>query len=1019
MTLGEWVGRNRTAIFGVTSLLAVAGGVAAARMPVAIFPDVTFHRVTVIARTTPLPVEHTVTVLTQPLETAAAAVLGVESIRSMTTRGAAQLDLLFTPDTNMITALQMVQAGVEQARSELPPDSAVETRLLDTSAFPIINVAVSSSVHGVADLSDLARYEIAPQLRAIAGVYRVDLQGAKVREYALVVDPAALAAHHLDLAAVATAVRGATVVGAAGQARDGHQLALAVVRGAASEPSALRDIVVAQDGSTPVTLAAVAHVEPSVREDFVRTVADGETAVLLGVSIQPGADAVAISNQLSRQLDALAGAYPEFRFGLVYDQAGLVRSVIANVQEAIAVGVLLAVATLYLFTADLRATAAAAAVIPATLLIACLVLHTLGMSFNLMTLGGIAAGVGLILDDAIVVIENVHRHVAGRQRGDIAVALNEIARALMGSTLTPVAVLLPLALLSGVAGAFFRPLAVAMSVALLISLGLALTFTPALSFAVESQRRRPARRGPGDRAAAWLASLYGRGLTWSLRHSWIVAIAGAAFVLLAVIAYRHVDSGFVPVLDEGAFVLDYWAPPGAALEDTQLMLTAVDDILRQTPDVAGFSRRTGAEMGFFVTETNRGDYAVRLRSGPRRHIESVIEDVRRQIDARVPGLRVEFVQVLQDMIGDLSGNPEPIEVKLFGSDAEVLRPLAERAEQLISAVPGIVDPFNGITEVGPTYEVDVDARRGALVGQDASAVQQWLETAIAGRVVGQVLEADRAIPLRLRYPAVFHERMDAVDDVNLATTQGGPAPLPALARIRRGAPAVQRQRENMRPLVRVTARVEGRELGAAMHDVQRALTDLPLPPGVTLAYGGLYASQQRAFAELLLLAAAAIACVGALLLIEFGSVPATIAILLASSLALTGSLAALWCTHTALNVSSIVGMIMVVGIAAKNGILLLDRAVGVRARTDDLDAALVEAGVVRLRPILMTTLAALAGLAPLAIGVGAGSEMQQPLAIAVLGGVSLSMLSSLFGVPLLYKLMARPRRPRSYAAAGR
>ena len=1019
MTVGDLVGRNRTAIFGITALLAVAGGMAASRMPVAIFPEVTFHRITMIARTAPLPVEHTVTVLTQPLETAAAGVLGVETIRSMTTRGAAQLDLIFTGDTDMVSALQLVQAAVEQARPELPPESAIEARPLDTSAFPIINVAISSPARSLADVSELARYEIAPQLRTIAGVYRVDLQGAKVREYALIVDPAALAAHHLDLAAIATAVRGATVVGAAGQARDGHQLALAVVRGPASDPSGLLDVVLAQDGSTPVTLAAVAHVEPSVRDDFVRTVADGQAAVLLGVSMQPGGDAVAISNQVSERLGALEQAHPQYRFSVVYDQAGLVRRVIANVQEAIAIGVLLAVATLYLFTADLRATAAAAAVIPATVLISCLVLRALGMSFNLMTLGGIAAGIGLILDDAIVVIENVHRHVLRDERIDVAVALNEITRALVGSTLTPVAVLLPLALLSGVAGAFFRPLAVTMSVALLISLGLALTFTPALASAVESQRRRPARSGPGDRLVAWLGRLYGRALTWSLRHRWTVPVVGGACLLLAAIAYRHVDSGFVPVMDEGAFVLDYWAPPGAALEDTEQLLEVVDNILRQTPEVAGFSRRTGAEMGFFVTETNRGDYAVRLQSASRRGIASVMDDVRRDIDARVPGLRVEFIQVLQDMIGDLSGNPEPIEVKLFGPDPEVLRPVAERAEQLIGAVPGIVDQFSGITEVGPTYEVDVDPRRAALAGRDASAVQQWLETAVAGRVVGQVLEGDRAIPLRLRYPAAFHDRMDAVDEVVLVGAQGSPAPLRSLARLRRGPVAVQRQREDMRTLVRVTARVEDRDLGSAMHDVQRALADLPLPAAVTLAYGGLYASQQRAFAELVLLAAAAIACVGALLLLEFGSLAATIAILIASSLALAGSLAALWCTTTALNVSSIVGMIMVVGIAAKNGILLLDRAARGQMRSDDLDAALVEAGTVRLRPILMTTFAALAGLAPLAVGLGAGGEMQQPLAIAVLGGVSLSMLCSLFGVPLLYKLMARRSRPRSYATPGR
>ena len=1016
MTLGDLVARNRAAIFGITAFLAIGGAIAAAHMPVAIFPEVTFHRITMIARTAPLPVEHTVSVLTQPLETAAAGVLGVESIRSTTTRGSAQLDLIFSGQTNMVTALQMVQAAVEQVRPELPADSAVETRPLDTSAFPIIQIAVTSTQRPLGDVSDVARYEVAPQLRTIAGVYRVDLQGAKVREYTLVVDPDALTAHRLDLAAVESAVRSASLVAAAGQVRDGHQLALAIVRGAATEAPHLLDVVVGQDGSTPVTLAAIAHVEPSLREDFVRTVADGQPAVLLGVSMQPGGDAVAISRQLSERLRALAQTHPQYRLTIAYDQAELVQSVIANVQEAIALGVLLAVATLFIFTGDWRATGAAAAVIPATVLITCLATHGLGMSFNLMTLGAIAAGIGLILDDAIVVIENVHRHAMRTQPIDVAAALNEITRALVGSTLTPVAVLLPLALLGGVAGAFFRPLALTMSIALLISLVLALSFTPALATAVETRRTRPGRGGLGDRFVVWSVSLYRRALSWSLARVWIAPVGVALLLLLAVVAYRHVDSGFVPVMDEGAFVLDYWAPPGAALQDTEQMLKEVDDILRHTPEVSGFSRRTGAEMGFFVTETNRGDYAVRLSGPGRRRIDSVIEDVRGQIAARLPGLRVEFIQVLQDMIGDLSGNPEPIEIKVFGPDAQVLRPVAEHIEALISAIPGVVDSFNGITEVGPSYDVDVEPRRVAFIGRAADSVQQWLEAAVAGRVVGQVLENDRAIPVRLRYPPAFHDRIDALDAITLVTAQGGPAPLPSLARVRQRPPAVERQREDMRTLVRVTARVEGRDLGSAMQQVQQALVGVALPAGVTVAYGGLYASQQHAFVELAQLGAAAVACVGALLLLEFGTFTAAAVILATSSLALAGALAALWLTGTALNVSSIVGMIMVVGIVAKNGILLLDRTERDHAHGDDLDAALVEAGAVRLRPILMTTLAALAGLAPLAVGVGAGGEMQQPLAIAVLGGVSLSMVCSLFGVPVLYKLM-KPRQ--SHAGLGR
>ncbi|MBX3027965.1 efflux RND transporter permease subunit [bacterium] len=1021
MTLGELVGRNRTAILGLTALLTVAGAIAAWAMPVAIFPEVAFHRITLIARAGDLPVAQTVTALTKPLENAVTTVPRVRTIRSLTTRGGSQLDLVFEWGSDMAGALQAVLGVADETVSELPPGTQFEGRLLDTSAFPIVSVALSASRRTLGELSDLAIYEVAPQMRTIPGVYRVDLDNAKIREYAITVDPAALAAHRLDLGAVEDAVRDGTTIAGAGQGVDGHELTLAVVRGPAAEPAALGDIVVATRDAATVPLAAVATVAPALREDFTRAAVEGEPAVLLGISRQPDGNAVAIAAAVRAHLAALARTHPDIRFRIVYDQADLVQEAIASVRDSIGVGLLLAVATLFFFIADLRATAVAAAVIPATVLISCLPLHVLGLSFNLMTLGGIAAGIGLILDDAIVVVENVSRHRAAGQSGEQATrrSLGEITHALLGSTLTPVLVLLPLGLLGGVPGAFFRPLAVTMSVSLLVSLGLALTFTPALADALAPRRARPMRHGPGDRLAAALSLLYARGLHWTLRHRAAAVGFGALLLAVSILAYQRIDSGFVPAMDEGAFVLDYWAPPGAALAETERMLDQVDAVLRDTPEVATFARRTGAELGFFLTASNRGDYSVQLRRQRRRSSEAVIEDVRERVEGQVPGLRVEFVQVLQDMIGDLSGNPSPIEIKLLGDDPAALRALAPQVAARISPIPGVVDEFDGVTAVGPTYDVDVDARRAALAGIDAAGVQRWLATAVSGSIVGQVLEGDRAIPLRVRYPLALQQRLRSLDGVTLTTPDGRLAPLTDIAHLRPGRVEVQHERENLRPVLRVTARLEGRDLGSATTAVRRALADVALPPGVSVELGGLYASQQEAFAQLVLVFAAAVAGVAALLLVEFGSVAAAAAIVLGSAMALSGSLLALWLSGTALNVSSVVGIIMVVGIVAKNGILLLDFAGRAEARLGRRDVALIEAGRVRLRPILMTTLAALAGLAPLALGIGAGAQMQQPLAIAILGGITVSMFCSLIGIPLLYILLSpRAAAARHHAPAG-
>lgn len=1006
MGLGEVVQRNRTAILGTTVVLIAMGLYAAVSMSVAIFPEIGFHRISIIARAGNLPVEQTLTALTQPLENGVAGVLGVERIRSMTTRGGTQLDLEFGWDAEMYRALQLVQGAMEETRSSLPPGTDLEARLLDTSAFPIVGVAVSSKDRSLAQLSDFVIYEAAPQLRTISGVYRVDLSGAKIREYALTVDPEALVAHRLDLGAVERAVRAANVIAAGGRVRDGYHLTLTVVRGEGTAPEALLNVVVGESQGIPITLGAVARIEASLREDFTRAAADGKTAVLIAISRQPSGDALTVSHGVRETLAKLTREHPAYHFSTFYDQADLVQDAIGSVRDSIAIGLILAVATIFVFLADVRSTVVAAVVIPATVLISCLVFRALGMTFNLMTLGGIAAGIGLVLDDAIVVVENMHRHqhAAGDGSRGPEVSIGEITRALLGSTLTPVAVLLPLGLLGGVPGGFFRPLAVTMSVTLLVSLLLALTFTPALAAAFE---RSAPKRSRADRITAWLSQIYAHALRWLLRHPAVVCAAGVILLGLGAVLYRHAETGFIPVMDEGAFVLDYWSPPGTSLEETVQMLRKVDAILETTVEVTSFARRTGSEMGFFLTETNRGDYAVRLRRGTRRSIEEIIDAVREKIHASVPGLRIEFVQILQDVIGDLSGNPSPIEVKLFGRDQGALMQTASTVNNLIGAVPGIVDNFDGTTHIGPSYDVDVDEQRVRRVGLTADTVQQWVETAITGRVVGQVLEGDRAIPLRLWYPDRVRGDPGALQEMTLLTPDGHLAPISALARLAPGPDMVQRERENLRELVRVTARLDGRDLGSVTRDIQQAVAGLSLPAGVTVAYGGLYASQQQAFGELLTVFLGSAACVSVLLLIEFGSVAATLAILIGSSLALTGSLGALWVTGTALNVSSIVGMIMVVGIVAKNGILLLDFAGRAYERGGDLQSALVEAGAVRLRPILMTSLAAVAGLAPLAFGVGAGSQMQQPLAVAIVGGVAVSMVFSLIGVPVLYMMFSR------------
>ena len=1011
MSLLRRLGRNRAAILWLTAAGTMAGGWISTRIPVSILPEVAFRRVGVIARASDLPVEQTLTTLTQPLEQALSGVLGVERIRSQTSRGGVEIDLRFSEGTDMLRARDLVQATANEARRDLPESTEIEARLLETSVFPILTIGVSSQRRPLPEVSDFVRYELAPELRMIPGVQRVEFDGAQIKEYRLAIDPQALLFHKLDLSTVEAAVRGANVIASSGAVQDGHQLVLTVVEGDGTQLGSLDRIVVGEDGGIPVTLESIAHVETAVREDFKRAAANGVPAVLVSVSRQPSGNSVEISRDVATKLDGIARAHPDLTFANVYDQADLVKQAAAAIRDGILVGIALAIAIVFFFIRDPAATLVAAAVIPTTGLLTAIALEALGMSFNLMTLGGFAAGIGFVVDDAIVVVENLARHRARGELGDEAAwsAVEEIAGALFGSTLTPVAVLVPLTLLSGVAGDFFRPLAVTLSIALLISLGLALTFAPVLAGVLAKWARRPGKRA--DRhGMARLRELYGRALAASLPHPFLGIVAAVLLVCLSVLAYDHLETGFVPDLDEGSFVLDYVSPPGTSLPETLAMLGRVDKVLSATPDVVSFARRTGAEMGFFLTSANRGDYSVRLRRrAERRTIEEVIADVRTRVASEVPGLRVEFIQVLQDMLGDLSGDPAPVEVQFFGPDYSMLEPTAADAARILEKIPGMVDVFDGVERLEPTFRVDVEPARARPAGLDADHVQHWLKTAIAGTVVGQVVERDRAIPLRLQYAGDIRSTLETTRKLVLVGSDGNLAPLAAIARFETGAPTARREREGLRPVIRVTGRLEDRDLGSANREVREEIARaVHLPPGVSIRYGGLYASQQRAFSELLRVLGAALAVVGGVLLVEFGSVAAVLAIVLPSALAVTGSLGAMWATGTPLNVSSLVGMIMVVGIVAKNGILLLEFALRSPHEAAALDAALIDAGRVRLRPILMTTLAAAAGLARMALGMGTGSEMQQPLAIAVLGGLASSMGFSLFGVPILYRLLSPP-----------
>ncbi len=1001
MTLFDVLGRQRRFVYLVVGLLSVAGIWVALRLPSAIYPELRFARITIVAQGSTLGARQIVFSVTRPLEEAVSIVPGVTRVRSHTIRGATEISITFASGTDMDRALQLVRARVNQIQAALPADLELEVEQLTPSLFPVVSYNVEGG--DPATLYDLARYDIKPLISRVPGVGRVDVQGSDVRELEVIADPARLGAHRITYGDLAEAIRRAITVQAVGRVAQDYRQYLIVTDQEAHAAGDIGNVVVR--GGLHVRDVATVQVGT---EDHVRIIAgDGKPAALINITRQLGGNTLAIADSVARIMATIAPTLPPgAHVKPVYDQAQLVRDAVRSVRDAMLIGAALAVVVLLVFLRHGRITAISATSIPLTLAITVFVMRVLGQTFNLMTLGAMAIAIGLVIDDAVVITENIARHLrltSDRTRA-IRDAVQELIWPVTTSTLTTVVVFLPLGLLRGVVGQFFAALATTLTVAVLVSLLLALTIIPLLAEQfVTAHEVEPTASGPLARAQAALDSLgprYESALTTVLRHTRRIVVAALALVMVGWGLWRLVETGFLPEMDEGAFVIDYWTPGGTALTETNRQVGMVERILATTPEIAGTSRRTGAELGLFATAQNTGDIVARLtpRSRRARDIFAVMDGVRDEVNGAVPRLRIEFVQILSDVINDLAGNPKPVEIKLFGERLDSLEAYARRLEPALDSVEGLEDLYDGVSEPSPELLMRVNQAEADRVGLTPEDVGNVVSAALLGTRAGEIRSEDRPVGVRVRAPDSV--RFDPLRLRALPITGG--TPLGSLASFSSAESRMSLERENQQQMIAITADVSGRSLGGVMRDVRGALTAQPPPSGIRLALGGQYESQQDAFRALLLVLFLAGVSVCAVMVVQFESFVEPLVVLLVAPVSFVGALALLWLTGTALNVASFMGLILLVGLIVKNGIILLDFT---RLRMRDegvaLDVAIREAARVRLRPILMTTLCTLFGLLPLALGIGAGSELQRPLALAVIGGLVLSTPITLFAVPTL------------------
>lgn len=1013
MKLFDLLSAQRRFVYLAVALASVAGIWTARSLPSAIYPELLFPRITVVAGGTALGAREVVFAVTRPIEEAVASVQGVRRVTSRSIRGGSEVQLYFNEHTDMQVALQQTQQRLTQAREALPPEVHVEAERLSPSVFPIFSYNLEGG--DPATLYDLAQYELRPSFSRVPGVGRVEVQGSAVREVEVIADPARLAALGMSYSDVAQEINHSLTVDAVGRVTQSYSQYLVVEDQSIRSADSVGGIVLGNG----LRVRDVAKVSVGTADRVNVITGDGRPAVLINITRQIGGNTVAIADSVAVIAATLTKTLPPgVRLVPVYDQAALVRDALTSVRDAMLIGAVLAVLVLLVFLRNGRVTAIAASSIPLTLAITVGIMARLGQTFNLMTLGAMAIAIGLVIDDAIVITENIVRHMKLTSDRAQAVrnAVHELIWPVTTSTLTTVVVFAPLSLLRGVVGQFFAALSITLSVAVIVSLILALTIIPLLAASLLADatsdadgavvQPRAGRIGSSiARALDGLADRYERSLGATLHHPRAIIVAALALLVIGFLIQRVVGSGFLPEMDEGAFVIDYITPGGTPLEESDRLVNIAERILARVPEVASTSRRLGAELGLFATPQNIGDIVVRLKRqrDRTRSSQEVIDDVRVRINRAAPRLHIEFVQILSDVINDLAGAAKPVEIKLFGPQLDTLERYATTLAPKLEAVEGVEDLNSGVSQPASEMHLQVSSAEASRIGLDPQGVASEVSSALLGASAGDLRLEDHTIGVRVRAPDAFRYAPASLDVLPIHDpATHGTTPLSSIATATPILARAEYHRENQQQMIALTADVSTRSLGAVMSDVKRVLAQNPPPRDTRVEIAGQYANQQSSFRALMIVLALAAVSVVAIMLIQFRSFIEPLLIVLAAPVSFVGAVGLLWITGTQLNVSSLMGLILLIGLIVKNGIILLDfTELRMRHDGERLEDAIRHAARVRLRPILMTTLCTLAGLLPLAFGLGAGSELQKPLAIAVIGGLTLSTPITLYLVPTL------------------
>ncbi len=999
----------------VVLVLIILGGLFAySKLQTSLFPEITFPKIKIIADGSLQPVNKMMVNVTRPLENAIKQIPDLKSIRSTTSRGSCEISAYIDWKANVDLSKQRIEAKISEIRNQLPPDVNITVEKMNPSILPVMGYTLESHNRSPIELKQLAVYTIKPFLSQVDGVAEVRIIGGKTKEYWLLMNAGKMSTLGITPDGITTALNATNFIKSNGYLADYRYLYLTVMDASVHSKEELGNIVVSNNGKRIVYLKDITDIEIREAVEYTKINANGHEGILVAIIKQPNANLVALSTGIEEKIKELKTILPEgVTIQPYYIQADFVKESIKSVSDSLWIGLLLAIIVAIIFLRSLKASATILITIPVTLGLTLLVLYAMGYTFNIMTLGAIAAALGLIIDDAIVVVEQIHRtqeeHPKEYTVNVVQQAVRYLFPAMVGSSISTIVIFIPFILMSGVAGAYFKVMTDTMIITLICSFFVTWIGLPVIYLLLSRKKKDIVKKGATIKRPTsvknqrWVSFFIHRPVISVL----IIAVLAASIYFIL----PRLETGFLPEIDEGSIVLDYNSPPGTSLEETDRMLREVEKIINTTPEVEAYSRRTGTQMGFFITEPNRGDYLIQLKTIRNKTTGQVINDIRVRIESTQPALRIDFGQVIGDMLGDLMSSVQPVEVKVFGNDQQKLNALSKQIAEIITGIKGTADVFDGILIAGPSISIEPDFTKLAQFGITPANLQYQLKASLEGNLVGNIFEKEQVNSIRLLYPGNRKISVTDMNQLQVFLPGGKLKPITELATVKVNAGDAEIERQDLQSMGVVTARLDNRDLGSVIKDIQAAVSSkINLPPGYHIVYGGAYAEQQQSFKELLMILALASLLVFGVILFLFKEFKVALLILLIAILGISGSYLALYLTNTPLNVGSYTGLIMIVGIIGENAIFtflqfresLMEKSV---------DESIIYSISTRLRPKLMTALGAIIALAPLALGIGTGAQLHQPLAIAVIGGFIIAMPLLLIVLPsLLRRLYKNYRR---------